>query len=163
MESIKNIKRPEIKPGTEVKITSGRWKGNHGVVTRRVDNVGSDIAIVKLLVREESFSVIHGLTTEVDPVNERQLLTKEEKQYLGLVVGLDQENPVNALKQVRQEWIGYLAETKSGVESDKIVYILKKFDEEINDRESAASLGMSHYDFVCLQTTKRLAGFKQVT
>lgn len=160
-EPIEELKRPEIKAGVEVKVTDGPWKGNHGVVLMRPGNIKNDLAHIKFLVREETISV-HFLTTEVDPIGERQLLTKEEKRYLGLVVALDPETPIAALKKVRWEWIVDLAATSNFKEGNRIAAIVKKFDEEIRERESAEALGMSHYDFVCMETAQRIAAIQAV-
>lgn len=159
---IEDMKRPDMVKGVEVKAIGGYWKGNHGVILERVGNIKNDLAVVKFLCREETLSVIHSLTTEVDPIGERQLLTKAEKQYCDLAIALDPENPISALKKVRWEWITDLSATTSMKEGNRISAIVKRFDAEILERETAEALGISHYDYVCQETAKRIAAIREL-
>lgn len=143
--------KPEIQIGIEVKATDGEYKGLHGIVTHRFDT----FAVIKFHWKEDTVYIGH-LTTEVDPIEGRELLTKGQKQYTSCVVGMT-DDPIADLKKIRWEWVKELAATKSLKESQKLSAIVEKFDREITTREAADNEGISHYDYmVWLNEKERL-------
>lgn len=147
--------KPEIIVGIEVKATDGEYKGLHGIVTLR----GETLASVKFHWKEDTVYIGH-LTTETDPIEGREILTKGQKQYTSCVIGIT-DDPIADLKKVRWEWAQDLAKTTDLKESNRIRQILEKFNREIETYEAAKHLGISHYDYmVWLNEAERLQRIK---